>query len=103
MTTKKEVLSEETCPAQAMLKLVAGKWKPEILRLAVEQPLRFSSLLRYLKGSNKQAIAAALKELEETGLLDNVVIKKKPLHIEYHLTKQGRLLIPVLQQMENIG
>nr|WP_294906959.1 helix-turn-helix domain-containing protein [uncultured Lacibacter sp.] len=103
MTTKKEVESEQTCPAQAMLKLVAGKWKPEILRLAVEQPLRFSSLLRELKGSNKQAIAAALKELEETGLLEKVTIKQKPLHIEYYLTEQGRSLIPVLQQLENIG
>ena len=103
MTTKKEVESEQTCPAQAMLKLVAGKWKPEILRLAVEQPLRFSSLLRALKGSNKQAIAAALKELEETGLLEKVTIKQKPLHIEYYLTEQGRSLIPVLQQLENIG
>ena len=56
-----------------------------------------------LKGSNKQAIAAALKELEETGLLEKVIIKKKPLHIEYYLTKQGHSLIPVLQQLENIG
>ena len=86
-----------------MLKLVAGKWKPEILRLATEHPLRFSSLLRELKGSNKQAIAAALKELEESGLLEKVIIRKKPLHIEYYLTKQGHALIPVLKQFENIG
>lgn len=103
MTTNNLNENDGTCPAQAMLKLVAGKWKPEILRLAVEQPLRFSSLLRTLKGSNKQAIAAALKELEETGLLEKVVIKQKPLHIEYYLTKQGHALIPVLQQLENIG
>jgi DNA-binding HxlR family transcriptional regulator len=103
MTTKNQEEGEATCPAQTMLKLVSGKWKPEILRLATVHPLRFSSLLRELKGSNKQAIAAALKELEETGLLEKVIIKKKPLHIEYYLTKQGHSLIPVLQQLENIG
>lgn len=103
MTTEKLNDNDSTCPAQAMLKMVAGKWKPEILRLAVEQPLRFSSLLRRLKGSNKQAIAAALKDLEETGLLEKVVLKQKPLHIEYYLTKQGHALIPILHQLENIG
>lgn len=103
MTTNNSNETEGTCPAQAMLKLVAGKWKPEILRLATEQPIRFSSLLRTLKGSNKQAISSALKELEETGLLEKVVIKQKPLHIEYNLTKQGLSLIPVLLQLENIG
>lgn len=103
MTTQKLNDNDNTCPAQAKLKMVAGKWKPEILRLAVEQPLRFSSLLRHLKGSNKQAIAAALKDLEETGLLEKVIVKQKPLHIEYYLTKQGHSLIPILHQLENIG
>ena len=45
MTTKKEIIENETCPAQGLLKLLSGKWKPEIFRLAVEAPLRFSSLL----------------------------------------------------------
>jgi len=45
MTTKKEIIDNETCPAQGLLKSLSGKWKPEIFRLAVEAPLRFSSLL----------------------------------------------------------
>ena len=51
MTTKKEIIENETCPAQGLLKLLSGKWKPEIFRLAVEAPLRFSSLLRQIEGS----------------------------------------------------
>ena len=65
MTTKKEEVTTETCPAQGLLKLLSGKWKPEIFRLAVEAPLRFSSLLRQVEGSNKQTLSVALKELEE--------------------------------------
>lgn len=103
MTTKKEIVDTETCPAQGLLKLLSGKWKPEIFRLAVEAPLRLSSLLRQIQKSNKQTLSVALRELEEVGLLEKVVIKEKPLHIEYSLTEKGRSLIPVFKQLESFG
>ena len=103
MTTKKITEENETCPAQALLKMLSGKWKPEIFRLALDGPLRFSGLLRQINGSNKQGISVALKELEEVGLLQKVIIKEKPLHIEYNLTESGRSLIPIFEQLESLG
>jgi DNA-binding HxlR family transcriptional regulator len=82
---------------------LSSKWKPEIFRLAIESPLRFSSLLRQIEGSNKQTLSVALRELEEVSLLEKVVIKQKPLHIEYNLTEKGKLLIPVFKQLEILG
>ena len=95
--------TESTCPAETLLKLLSGKWKPQIFKLAVEGPLRFNSLLRQLEGSNKQSIAVALKELEEQGLLDKTIIKLKPLHIEYNLSEKGKTMIPVFKQLENLA
>lgn len=103
MTTKKNVADSETCPAQSLLKLLSGKWKPEIFRLAVDAPLRFSVLLRQIEGANKQTLSVALRELEEGGLLKKVVIKEKPLHIEYYLTETGQALIPVFKQLEGMS
>lgn len=103
MTTKIPENNAETCPAQGLLKLLAGKWKPEIFRLAVSGPLRFNSLLRQIEGSNKQSLASALKELESSGLLEKVVIKEKPLHIEYYLTEKGKSLVVVFEQLEGLG
>ena len=100
MTTQKITNETETCPAQGLLKLLSGKWKPEIFRLAAGQPLRFSSLLRQIQGANKQSLSVALRELEEVGLLEKVVIKQKPLHIEYYLTEKGKSLTPVFLQLE---
>lgn len=100
MTTKKIANETETCPAQGLLKLLSGRWKPEIFRLAVDQPLRFSNLLRQIQGANRQSLSVALRELEEVGLLEKVVIKQKPLHIEYNLTPKGKSLIPVFLQLE---
>lgn len=103
LTTKKLLNSREICPAQSLLRQLSGKWKPEIFYLAVESDLRFNTLLRIIEGSNKQSLAVALKELVEADLLGKVVIKQKPLHIEYYLTEKGKSLIPVFRQLENIA
>jgi DNA-binding HxlR family transcriptional regulator len=94
--------SENSCPAEGLLKILSGKWKPQIFRIALDGPIRFNSLLRQIEGSNKQSIAVALKELEEQGLLEKKVVKLKPLHIEYSLSEKGNSLIPVFRQLENL-
>ncbi|MBE8728310.1 winged helix-turn-helix transcriptional regulator [Flavobacterium hungaricum] len=94
---------KETCPAQRLLKILSGKWKAAIFRLAVESPLRFNSLLRQIPGSNKQSLSVALRELEEEGLLEKTTVKLKPLHIEYHLTEKGKTVIPIFQQLEGLS
>ncbi len=95
--------SEKICEAEGLLKMLSGKWKPQIFRLALDGPVRFNSLLRQIKGSNKQSIAVALKELEEQELLEKKVVKLKPLHIEYNLSEKGKSLIAVLRQLENLS
>lgn len=103
MITEKAVDVVEICPAQELLKLLSGKWKPEIFQLAIASDLRFNKLLRQIEGTNKQSLAIALKELVAAGLLDKVVVRQKPLHIAYSLTEKGKTLIPVFRQLEQIA
>lgn len=102
LTTRK-MENGNDCPAEGLLKMLSGKWKPQIFRLALDGSLRFNTLLRQIEGSNKQSIAVALKELEEQGMLDKVVVKLKPLHIEYHLSEKGKSLVPVFRQLEALS
>lgn len=102
MTNKNTTEQNETCPAQSLLKMLAGKWKPEIFKLAVNGPLRFSSLLRDIPGANKQTLTTALRELEEVGLFNRIVIKEKPLHVEYNLTEMGKSMIAVFELLDNL-
>ncbi|MDP9956576.1 winged helix-turn-helix transcriptional regulator [Epilithonimonas hungarica] len=102
MTTKNTPDDLEICPMQKLLKLFSGKLKPEIFLLATKSTLRFNSLLRELEGSNKQSLSIALRDLTEAELLKKIIISKKPLHIEYHLTEKGRSLIPVFNQLEGL-
>ena len=100
MTTENKSEKENECPAEGLLKLLSGKWKPQIFLLAVNGPLRFNGLLRDVKGANKQSIAVALRELEDFGILNKNVIKLKPLHIEYNLSEKGKSLVPIFKQLE---
>lgn len=102
MTTNKDIEKSDTCPVQGLLKMLAGKWKPEIFRLASMAPIRFGQLQRDIPGSSKQSLSVALRELEESGLLSKTTISEKPLHIEYHLTEKGLSLVPVLKQLEGL-
>lgn len=102
MTTENNKTEEGQCPAEGLLKLLSGKWKPQIFRLAVEGPLRFNTLLKQISGSNKQTIAVSLKELEKEGLLERNVIRLKPLHVEYILSERGRSMIAVFRQIETL-
>ena len=102
MTTPNPAEKTETCPAQGLLKLLSGKWKPEIFRLALDGPVRFSGLLKQIEGSNKQTLAVALKELEEAELLSRMVIRLKPLHVEYRLTEKGLALVGVFRVLEGV-
>ena len=95
--------AQNQCPAESLLKQLSGKWKPQIFRIALTEPVRFNSLLRQMEGSSKQAIAVALKEMEEQDLLEKTIIKLKPLHIEYTLSEKGKSLIPVFEQLEHLA
>lgn len=88
------------CPAEQALRSISGKWKPRILRSAVDGPLRFNALLRELPGSNRQALTNALRELASDGLLERTVVRLKPLHVEYLLTERGSAVVKLLQSME---
>ncbi|WP_413670554.1 winged helix-turn-helix transcriptional regulator [Mucilaginibacter sp. Mucisp86] len=91
-----------SCPSEYLLKVLFGKWKPCIFRYASFGPVRFNQLIRVLPGSSRQAIASALRELEESGILKKEVIRIKPLHIEYSLTEKGASFIPVFKCLEEM-
>lgn len=93
----------QTCPASRLIKSLSGKWKAEIFRLASVAPLRFGNLLQQLPDANKQSITVALRDLEGEDLLQRIVIKEKPMHVEYHITEKGKSLLSIFNQLEQIG
>ena len=71
-----------SCPVEATLFLIGGKYKPLILWHLIEKPLHYMELQR---------------------LIHREVIPEKPPKTLYSLTAFGKSIIPVLDSMCNWG
>ena len=60
---------------------------------------RFSNLLESVEGINQKTLSIRLKELEKGGIIKRKIYSENPVRAEYLITKKGRMLRPVLEQM----
>lgn len=95
----KEYDAEEfrKCPIIYAMELVGSKWKMPILwNLTREDNLHYNELKRRIKGITNTMLTRALRELEDDGLLVRVSAGSVPPSVTYHLTDEGKGLIPSL-------
>jgi DNA-binding HxlR family transcriptional regulator len=84
----------------AAIGVVGGKWKPLVLYALSDETLRFSQLLDRVKPKITQRILTKqLRELEEDGIITRKVYAQVPPKVEYTLTKTGKSLMPILDQL----
>ena len=84
----------------ATLDVIGGKWKPLVLYELNDETLRFSQLLNKVQPRiTQRMLTKQLRELEEDGLITRKVYAQVPPKVEYTLTKTGKSLIPILDQL----
>lgn len=90
----------ETCPLNRALKLIGGKWKMQILcSLHNNGPTRYNQLKRSLDGVSNTVLAAALRELEEDGLITRREYLEVPVRVEYEASERCKTLLPLLDAL----
>ncbi|QKJ94376.1 winged helix-turn-helix transcriptional regulator [Agrobacterium pusense] len=83
-----------------ILAMLTGRWKLQILfRLFASQSMRSSQFLRELYGISQKVLTQHLRDLEADGLVERRDFHEQPPHVEYHLTRAGHQLMPVLLAM----
>ncbi len=85
---------------QALLKLLAGRWKCEIMLLLAERTRRFGELRRELPGVTQHMLATQLRALEAGGLIERTAHPEVPPRVEYRLTPAGHALQPIFDEIE---
>jgi len=90
------------CPVTKTLGVIGGKWKPLILILLLDRPLRFGKLAVFLPVTRK-ILTEQLRELEEDGLIIRYSYNKKPPRVDYEISEKGRSLRPILDAMKEWG
>jgi DNA-binding HxlR family transcriptional regulator len=95
--------SLEECPARYTADVIEGKWKPLIVYLLKDGPLRYGELRRRMIGVSKKMLTQQIRELERDEIVDRRVHSADLLHVEYALTEHGRELEEVLKTMAEWG
>jgi DNA-binding HxlR family transcriptional regulator len=86
------------------MRMIGGKWRvPIICALHQDGNTRFNELKRKMRGVTNTALAGALKELEECGLVVRTQYQEMPVRVEYHLTDSCEDLLPILGNLAKWG
>ena len=91
-----------SCPVEATLDLIGGKYKALILWHLSSNKLRFSELKSRMSATPKM-LTQQLRELEAQHLVHREVYPVVPPKVEYSLTDLGRSLLPILVAMRDWG
>jgi DNA-binding HxlR family transcriptional regulator len=86
----------QLCPCRDLLDLIANKWSTLAIGALEDGPQRFGALQRRLQGVTPKVLAATLKRLEGSGLIDRTVYPEVPPRVEYSLTSLGETLVAPL-------
>jgi DNA-binding HxlR family transcriptional regulator len=92
--SKKEISS---CPIDAMLSVVDGRWKGTILWRLSERPMRTSELRRSIPGITERMLIRHLHELVQDGILVRRQKTTVPPCVHYSISTYGETLLPVLE------
>ena len=91
------------CPVEKTLNIIGKKWAVLIIRDLLVEKKRFGQLLVSLSGISPRTLSSRLDDLEENGILTKKIFPEIPLHVEYTLTKRGKNLHYILDQMGKWG
>jgi len=95
--------AHHSCPVQATINVLSGKWKVQAVWRLSFGPLRFAELRDLLRGVSEKVLAAQLRELEKDGIVNRAAVPSSPPKVTYSLSPSGQTLIPLLEGLCDWG
>ena len=89
------------CPVRNVLSRIGDRWSLLVLLAlhAKAGTMRFSDLCKTIPDVSQKMLTSTLRKLEADDLLSRTVYPEVPPRVEYKLTKRGKTLIPLLNQL----
>ena len=88
------------CPIDNTFKIIGKKFTIHIIRnMVMRGQTRFNQFLVSIEGTNPKTLSARLKEMEKDGLITRTVHNETPIRVEYGLTKKGKDVQGIIDQM----
>ena len=94
-----EKLKAYTCPVEAAMDVVGGKYKAQIVYELIGGTRRYNEIQKALPQATPRMLSKQLKELEEDGVINRVLYPVVPPRTEYSLTELGNTLVPIVESL----
>jgi DNA-binding HxlR family transcriptional regulator len=91
------------CPITGALQMLGNKWTMLVVRELVSGPKRTMELLNSLFPISSRTLVDRLRDMEKDELIERNDFAGTTHHIEYSLTERGRLLLPLLDTLRQLG
>lgn len=91
------------CPVSGALQVVGDKWTMLIVRDLARGARRTTELLSALHPISSRTLVDRLRDMETDALVERREMGGSPPHVEYILTARGRLLLPFLDALRELG
>lgn len=92
----------ERCPVEDWLGFLGHRWNALLLWHLQGRPLRHQDLLAALPGITAKVLGERLKALQGRGLVEREPLATFPRTVAYGLTPQGRQVVGILDQFEQL-
>ena len=96
---RKYIDNPNACTLVHTMNIIGNKWKPIIIYLLSNGPLRFGKLNALVPSISKKVLSQQLGELTSDGILLRESFSEIPPRVEYSLTSRGLSLLPILLQL----
>ncbi|RXK00510.1 transcriptional regulator [Arcobacter sp. CECT 8986] len=91
------------CSINVTLDIFNDRWKLSIIWHLLQNDKRFKDLHEEISDITQKTLTVKLKELEEKNIINREVFPEVPPKVVYSLTKAGKRLKPVLEEMYSWG
>jgi DNA-binding HxlR family transcriptional regulator len=86
------------CPRyHRAVELVGRRWTGAIVRVLLQGKARYHELRDAIPDISDRMLSERLRELEQEGVIERVVVPETPVRVEYKLTEKGQALEPVVR------
>lgn len=85
------------------MEILNGRWKMSIIACLCYQPMRYSELLKEVKGISGKMLSRELKDLEMNELIERKVLNTAPVAVEYRITDYGKTLKQLTNSIADWG
>lgn len=97
-------IPEKKAQVDGIVPLLHGKWELQIMmEICRADILRFGECKKKIPSITNSVLTAALRNLENWGLITRKQYSEIPLRVEYSPTKKGKSLLPVCYEIIKWG